>query len=85
MTKRFVTIPLEELLDLLSCADDYGFDGDIFYDFVFSYINPLTEEEIEEFAQTFLTEEAKNRGYGEEDYHNIKNKLMELKEAYIHA
>ncbi|MFA5026048.1 MAG: hypothetical protein WC503_06085 [Candidatus Shapirobacteria bacterium] len=82
---RPITIPLEELLDLLSCAEDYGFDDDIFYNFVFSYINPLTDEEIEEFAQTFLTEAAIRKGYGEEDYQNIKYKLTKLKETYTHA
>ena len=77
---REVKTDLEDILSLISCAEQYGFADDILFD-AFSEIigNTLTDEEIEWYARSI---EAK-KGYGEEDYENIKEILEEFKSKYI--
>lgn len=79
---REITIPLNELLDLTFAAEDHGYDGEIFYSFIFNHISPLIDEEIEEFANMFLTKEMKDKGYSEEDYEDVKEILLELRRQY---
>ena len=72
---RTITIPLEEILDLVSAADLYGYDDDVLMTSLFEFAKP-TEEEIAEFSKRYLTEEYAEQGYGEEDYREILTKLL---------
>lgn len=79
---REVTTTLQNILDLINCAESYGFGDDIFYDAMFSIIKPLSEEEIESYAKTFLTGEMIYMGYSQEDYDSAIETLIELNNKY---
>ncbi len=79
---RIVQTDLFNLLSLISCSWDYGFADDIFFDAMSKITGNVTNEEIEEFAKTFLTDEMKKQGYGDEDFEVIKRTLVLWKQTY---
>jgi len=76
---RKVTTTLDNILDLISCADSYGFEDDVLFTAFGDMLNKkLTNEEIESFARSVEVQD----GYSEEDYQEIKEKLAEFKNKY---
>jgi len=80
MSKEYVTIPRKEILGLISCAEDYGYTT-LLPDF-FKWLDSVSDEEIENYAKWFKSEEAQKKGYGEEDYETSKERLIEYRKKY---
>lgn len=76
---RDVTVNLEELLSLIHCAEDYK---SVFYSAIAGMAVYVTDEEIEAYGQTFLTEEARSQGYSEEDYESAIDTVTEWRDKY---
>lgn len=79
---REITTDLENILELIVVAEDYGFGRSIFYSAMFDLVKPLSMEEIQAFADRYNTPEFQEIGYGDEDYENALNTLHELNEQY---
>ena len=76
---REIKTDLENILSLIACASDYGFDRDVLFDAFREMLGSnLTEEEIEWYARSIEQLE----GYGEEDYEVIKERLKDFKNKY---
>ena len=76
---RIIKTNLENILDLIACASDYGFERDVLFDAFREMLDSkLTNEEIENYARSVGAME----GYGEEDYEAIKERLSDFKNKY---
>lgn len=76
---REIKIDLENILSLVSCAGDYGFEDNVLFDSFSKMLEgKLTEEEIEWYARLVESQD----GYTEEDYKIIKERLNEFKNKY---
>jgi hypothetical protein len=79
---RTIAANLEDLLSLIHCAEDYGYNRSVFYGSIGDIVEYVTDDEIEEYAQTFLTQEARSQGYNEEDYDSAIDTLTEWRDRY---
>ena len=76
---RIIKTTLENILSLIACASDYGFEDDVLFDAFRGMLDSkLTNEEIEAYARSVESTE----GYSEEDYEAIKGRLMNFKNRY---
>ena len=76
---RIIKTTLENILDLISCAVDYGFEKDVLFDAFRGMLDSkLTNEEIETYARGVEAME----GYNEEDYEEIRERLADFKNKY---
>lgn len=76
---REIKTDLENILSLIACARDYGFEDDVLFDAFREMLgNKLTDEEIEWYARSVEAED----GYTEEDYEAIKERLEDFKNKY---
>lgn len=76
---RTIETPLDNILSLIACASDYGFEGDVLFTAFRDMLDSkLSDEEIEAYARSV---EALD-GYTEEDYEEIKERLEEFKDKY---
>ena len=79
VTNREIKTDLKNILDLISCAGDYGFERDVLFDAFKDMLGgKLTYEEIEWYARSVESMD----GYNEEDYDLIKERLKTFKERY---
>ncbi len=77
---REIKTNLSEILSLISCARDYGFERDILFDSFKDMLgNKLTNEEIDWFSKETIKED----GFTKDDFFEIKNRLLEFKNKYI--
>jgi len=79
---RQCKVDLEAVLDIIVAADDYGYDQDELMTFLAAVVRPLTDDEIDEFAAGYLTEENKAKGYGEEDASSAADTLRTFREKW---
>jgi len=80
---RKVEIDIYEILDLICSSEDYGFNNStLLYSFK-EMLDSLSNDEIENYCSYFLSEEAINQGYTNEDYEICKERLIEFKEKYF--
>lgn len=76
---RIIKTTLENILSLIACASDYGFEDDVLFDAFREMLDSkLTNEEIEIYARSVESME----GYSEEDYEAIKKRLNDFKNKY---
>lgn len=78
-----VEVEVDDLLDLISAAEDYGYGHSILMCSFADWLEELTDEQIESFARGFLTPEKREQGYGEEDYEGAKEKLERFRSRYM--
>ena len=77
---RELTTTLENILSLISVADDYGFHQSVLLDaFADMMDRKLSEDEIQAYAASVLLDP----DYGEADYDSIIEVLTEFKDRYI--
>jgi len=67
------------ILDLVACAKDYGHNNDVVMCGFAELLESLSDEEIETHAKSLL----KDGGYGEEDYEEMKENLIEFRDEYL--
>jgi len=79
MNIRLVSATLDDILSLVSCAEDYGFSHPILLGAFRNIIDGrLSNQEIENYARGVADKD----GYGEEDYIEIKMRLKDFKQKY---
>jgi hypothetical protein len=76
--ERQRTIPFFDILDLISCAEDYGHTNSVCMTSLFEWAGPVSDEDIEAYVTNVLTDPQ----YGEEDAEDIKERLTELRDKY---
>lgn len=78
-TIRSITIGLDDVLSLVCCAEDYGFNDDVLMYTFAKWVGTLTNEDMETFLhEEFLSDEAAACGYGQEDYDEGKERMIEF-------
>ena len=77
---RKIETDLFEILDLILCAEGYGFGDDVFYVSMFNMIRPVSDEEITSFAENLRSKD----GYGQDDYDDAIEQLTDLRDQYSH-
>jgi len=82
---RPLTVDLDSVLELVSCADDYGFNRDILVSAFAEWTGPVSDAEIAEYAAWFLTPEAEEQGYGQEDADEAQERLTEWRDKYANG
>lgn len=75
---RQITIELPEILDLVSCAEDYGFADDVFMCSMYEFCGDVSDAEISEFAQALASKE----GYSSEDGEEASDRLTEWRNKH---
>jgi hypothetical protein len=75
---RDVTIKLDGILGLASCATDYGFDLSVLMSAFGEMTGPVTDEEIHEYADSIR----QKPDYTDEDYDCISERLTEWRDEY---
>lgn len=80
---RKLSIDITEILNLISCAEDYGFSDDVLFTYFASFLGDLSNEEIEEYCSYYTSNAGREAGYNEEDYEEVKEKLQQFKEDYF--
>ena len=76
---RIIKTTLENILSLIACASDYGFEDDVLFDAFGEMLDgKLTNEEIENYSRSVEAME----GYNEEDYEAVKEQLKDFKNKY---
>jgi hypothetical protein len=76
---RTLTVPLSEILSLISCAEDYGFKDAVLFDAFADMVGDLSDDEIEAEAQALLEDDR----YEEEDAENVRTALREFRSQYL--
>jgi hypothetical protein len=79
---RNLTFPLNDLLDVVSAAEDYGYGDDVLMDALARWAGPVTDAEIAAFTAGFLTPESRAQGYTEEDRDGAIERLTEWRDRY---
>lgn len=79
---RKVKVKLSAVLDLLASAETQGFGGTAFFESAFEWIAPLSDAEIEEYSNSYITPEMKLKGYTAEDVRKVRRTLRRLRRKY---
>jgi len=76
---RIIRTSLNNVLSLISCAVDYGFDDIILFEALADMLdNNLSDQEIEVYAKHIESLE----GYSKKDYKEIKDRLIDFRNNY---
>ncbi len=78
-----ITIERSEILSLVSCAEDYGFENDVLFTSFRGWLKTLPDEEIADYGASFLTTEAMAKGYGQEDADSAVRRLRAFRSRYL--
>lgn len=77
--KRTVTIEFEDLLDVVNCAETYGYDRAVLLDAIAAWCDRrVSDAEIDTYAACFLT----MKGYGVEDQRAAQVQLRAWRDRY---
>jgi hypothetical protein len=79
VSMRILQIPIETLLNLAVCAEDFGFQE--IYGDIASMTGWVSDEEINEFSEAILEE---GSSYTQEDVESHKQRLTEWRNQYCH-
>ena len=64
---RPISIDLADLLDIVNCAEAYGHGNDVLLATLAEWAGPVSDAEIAEYADRYLTPDAVAKGYTAED------------------
>ena len=79
---RIVSVPLTEILDLVSAASTYGYDRDVLMVSLYEFAGDVSDTEIFVYAASFVTPERLAEGYTEEDQQEISESLTKWRDKY---
>jgi hypothetical protein len=79
MKTKTIIVPLDNFLEIISCADDYWFSDNILFWWFAENIKNLSFEEIEQYSEKIWNLE----WYWDESYKQIKNRLLDFKNIYL--
>ncbi len=78
------TTSLANILSMTSCLEDYNLNHPVLVEFLISAIGEITLQEITDYCtEAYLSEEARSKGYGEEDYEFRHGFLIEVLKPII--
>ena len=80
---RKIEVDLESILDLINCAEDFGFAKTAFFSKMADLTGYVSDNEIHEYANDYLTDEMKAHGYTREDYNKAIETLTEWRDKYF--
>ncbi len=79
MNKRIISINVDDILSLISCAETYGFSNSVLLGTFRDWLDDkLSEKEIQNYAKDVASTE----GYSEEDGDNAAETLKEFKNRF---
>lgn len=67
-----------DILDLVNCAEDYGHSNDVCLHALYTWAQPIEDEDIEKYINSLKNED----GYGDEDRNDAKNRLTEWRDKF---
>lgn len=67
MTDRKVEVPLESILELVDYVADHGASRHVVLTYLAEWAQPVSDKEIREFAEGYLSPERAGKGYTAED------------------
>lgn len=76
---KYLNISRLEILDLISCARDYGFENDVLFSSFASWLVKITDGEIDEYCIKYLPSPT----YEEDDINNAKDRIKYFIERYL--
>ncbi len=76
---RTLKVDLQDILDLVVCADDYGHTNDVLMSSLAEFTGVVSYVEIEEFAKELGSQD----GYGEEDEEEARARLTQWRIRYL--
>ena len=80
---RKVEVSLDEILDLINAAEDYGFSDDVLLGAFADWIGWVSNDEITSFAtNVYLSDSAKDQGYTREDYTQAVERVKTWRNQY---
>jgi hypothetical protein len=79
---RHITIQLPDLLDLVNAADGGGFGRPMLLSALADWAGVVTDAEIAEYADDFLSPELRARGYSGDDRDHAIEGLTEWRDRY---
>ena len=74
-----ISIDRLDLLDLINCSFDYGFNNNVLLTSFADWLEYLNDSEIELYARELL----KDSMYDEEDYNKARERLLKFKKVYL--
>lgn len=80
---RKVNIDITEILNLITCAEDYGFKSEVLFSSFAAMLEKLSDDEIEEYCSYYTSSAGIEAGYSEEDSDNAKEILQQFREDYF--
>ena len=80
---RTITVDLSLILELVSCAETYGYNKSILLSGFAEMIDELTDSDIEQYVNKFLTPEFLQQGYGQEDVDSVRETLQTFRSQYL--
>ena len=80
--QRLVNTPLSEILSLVSCGRDYGFEDEVLFDAFAEWTGWVKDAEIDEYVAWYVSPEASEQGYTQEDADEIAERLVEWRRRY---
>jgi len=81
---RRVDTTLDDVLSMVACAEDYGHGGQIAMHFFWTLVGEkVSDKEIAAFLKDqYLSDKARERGYGKEDADNARRAIQEWRVKY---
>lgn len=64
---RTLAVDLAKVLDVVACAQLYGYEEDVLSIALGKMTGPVDDAEIQEFANWYATDAGRSQGYGEQD------------------
>lgn len=79
---RKIETDLDNILDLIACADDYGHNNQVLMVSLAEITGYVTDKEINDYAAWYLTDEGRADGYSEEDVDSTTESLKNWRNRY---
>lgn len=79
---RTIPIKVSDILSLVNCAESYGFNDDVLMSTFAEWCGYVSNTDIEQYATWFLSLQAAERGYTEEDYDCAIDQLTAWRDRY---
>lgn len=82
---RNIEVDLWDILDLVACAMDYGFNDDVLMCSFYDFAGDVSDEELREFADSYVTPEKLEEGYTMEDHAELLERVTEWRDKHREA
>lgn len=80
MNNRKIEVPLDNFLEIISCAEDYWFDKSVLFWWIAEQIDTLSDAEIINYSNWLLL---LDEDYEQEDVDVVREILFSFKEKFL--